>query len=79
VIDWGSAMLMQSVKGTSKFLREVKGVEEQDNVLTLVVIEGDLLEGTINDGSGLEGGGNLSNRGNHDKCEGTGQTSVYEG
>jgi len=33
--------------------------------LTLVVVQGNLLEGTVNDGGGLEGGGDLSNASNH--------------
>jgi len=46
-------------------LREVEGVEEEDDVLALVLLEGDLLELAIDDGGGLEGGGNLSNGSNH--------------
>lgn len=46
-------------------LREVQRVEEEDDVLALVLLEGDLLELAIDDGSGLEGGGNLSNGGDH--------------
>ena len=46
-------------------LREVQGVEEEDDVLALVLLESDLLELAIDDGSGLEGGGNLSNGGDH--------------
>ena len=50
-------------------LREVKRVEEEDEVLTLVVIQGDIIKGAIDDSRGLEGGSDLSNRSNHDVSE----------
>lgn len=60
---------IQSKEASRGDLREVQGVEEEDDVLALVLLEGDLLELAIDDGSGLEGGGNLSNGGDHfDVC-----------
>jgi hypothetical protein len=44
---------------------EIHGVPEEDNVLALVVREGDILEFTIDDGRGSESGSRLLNLGNY--------------
>ena len=45
------------------FNLQVQGVEEDDQVLSLVVGQGDLLEGAIDDGHSLEVWGWLTNLG----------------